>query len=107
MNKVDFTHQLMKAVQQTDEWDRIWKEDPKLQEAKTQLDEALEQVGSQISSGLRDKLWTSIYGLNTASETVWVLSFSLCHAVTLLPHCTVLSGLVGFSLCSAWVSTPI
>ena len=70
---MNFTRQLMKALLQTDEWDRIWKENPKLQEAKVQLDEAMEQVGSQISAELRDSLWTSIYGLNAASETAAIL----------------------------------
>lgn len=73
MSYDNFTHQIMKAIQQTDEWDRVWKEDPKLQEAKVQLDAAMEQIGSQISAELRDSLWASIYGLNAASEAAAIL----------------------------------
>lgn len=83
MNNTDFTHQLMKAIQQTDEWDRIWKEDPKLQEAKAQLDEVMEQVGPQISAELRDSLWTSIYGLTIASETT-AIPYGIRVAIAIL-----------------------
>lgn len=84
MNYNDFTHQLIQAIQQTDEWDRIWKEDPKLQEAKSQLDEVMEQVGSQIPAELRDSLWTSIYRLNTASENASILYGMRANAALLI-----------------------
>ena len=89
--KMSFKHQITKAIMQTDEWDRIWKEDPKLQKAKAQLDEVMEQVGAQISAELRDCLCTSIYGLNAASETAAILygiriAFSLRDAAALPDH---------------------
>jgi len=68
--KSDFTRQLMQAIRQTDEWDRIWKESPELQEAKAQMDTAMEQIGSKE---LRDSLWTALNGLIAATETTSIL----------------------------------
>lgn len=68
MNNNDFPRQLMKAIQQTDEWDRIWKEDPGIQQAKDQLENVMEQVGLKIPGQLLDDLWTAVYSLTSASE---------------------------------------
>ena len=81
---MNFAHQIMKSLQQTDEWDRLWKEDPQLQQAKAQLDETMGQVGSQISAELRDSLWTSIYALNAASENASILYGMRANAALLI-----------------------
>lgn len=69
----NFTRQLMQAIRQTDEWDRIWKESPELQEAKARLDTAMEQVGSQISKELYDNLWSALHVLIATTENTSIL----------------------------------
>lgn len=61
----DFTHQIMKAIQQTDEWDRIWTQDPAIQTARSQLEIVMEPVESKE---LRDSLLDAIFELTTACE---------------------------------------
>lgn len=65
MNNPNFTHQLMKAIQQTDEWDRIWRENPKIQAARSKLETAMEAIESKE---LRDSLSAAISELTTACE---------------------------------------
>ncbi len=66
----NFTRQLMQAIRQTDEWDRIWKESPELQEAKARLDTAMAQISS---AELRDSLWDALNGLIAATENTSIL----------------------------------
>ncbi len=70
MTDSNFTRQLIQAIRQTDEWDRIWRESPELQEAKAQLDAAIEQIGS---AELRDSLWSALNGLIAATENTSIL----------------------------------
>lgn len=40
MKEFDLAYQLMEAIRQTDEWERIWMEYPGVVEAKARLDKA-------------------------------------------------------------------
>lgn len=71
--KSSLTRQLIEAIRQTDEWDRIWKENPELQEAKAQLDTVMEQVAPQISKELHDNLWSALHALIAATENTSIL----------------------------------
>lgn len=64
----EFTFQIMQAFRQTDEWDRLWSEDPGIQQAKAQLEAVMERVGLKIPGQLMDELWSAVYGLSSASE---------------------------------------
>lgn len=68
-----FMYQVMQALRQTDEWDRLWKEDPAIQQAKTQLEAVMERVGLKIPGQLMDDLWDAVYGLSSASENAALL----------------------------------
>ena len=59
----------MKAIQQTDEWDRIWRENPEIQAARSQLVTVMKPVESKE---LRDNLLVAIYELTTACENAAV-----------------------------------
>lgn len=65
----DFTYQLMKAIQQTDEWDRIWRENPEIQAARSQLEAVMEPIDSKE---LRDSLLDAIFELTIACENAAV-----------------------------------
>ena len=69
----EFTFQVMQALRQTDEWDRLWKEDPGIQQAKVQLETVMERVGLKIPGQLADDLWSAVYGLASASENAALL----------------------------------
>lgn len=69
----EFTFQVMQALRQTDEWDRLWKEDPAIQKAKAQLETVMERVGLKIPGQLADELWSAVYGLTSASEDAALL----------------------------------
>lgn len=73
MNDLELTRQVLNSLQQTDEWDRIWKEDPGIQRAKSQLEAVMERVGLKIPSQLADDLWSAVYGLTSASENAALL----------------------------------
>lgn len=64
----ELMYQVMQALRQTDEWDRLWKEDPGIQQAKARLESVMERVGLKIPGQLADDLWSAVYGLTTASE---------------------------------------
>ena len=67
MNYTDLTHQLMKAIQQTDDWDRIWRENPEIQAARSQLETVMEPIEAKE---LRDSLLNAIFELTTVCENV-------------------------------------
>lgn len=69
----ELTFQVMQALRQTDEWDRLWKEDPGIQRAKAQLEDVMERVGLKIPGQLVDDLWSAVYGLTSASEDAALL----------------------------------
>ena len=69
----ELTFQVMQALRQTDEWDRLWKEDPAIQKAKAQLENVMERVGLKIPGQLADDLWSAVYGLTFASENASLL----------------------------------
>ena len=69
----ELTFQVMQALRQTDEWDRLWKEDPAIQKAKAQLESVMERVGLKIPGQLADDLWSAVYGLTFASENASLL----------------------------------
>ena len=62
---MNFTHQIMKAIQQTDEWDRIWRESPEIQAARSQLETAMKPIEPEE---LHDSILDAIFGLTTACE---------------------------------------
>ena len=66
---MNFTQQLIKAIQQTDEWDRIWRENPEIQAARSQLETVMQPVESKE---LRDNLLGAISELTTACENAAV-----------------------------------
>lgn len=57
--------ELIQAIHQTDEWDRIWTQDPAIQEARSHLETVMEAVKSKE---LRDSLLDATSGLTTACE---------------------------------------
>lgn len=59
------TGELVQAIHQTDEWDRIWTQDPAIQEARSKLDAAMELIESKE---LRDSLLDATFALTTACE---------------------------------------
>ena len=63
--KSSLTGELIRAIYQTDEWDRIWTQDPAIREARAQLDTIIEPIESK---DLRDSLWDAIFELTTACE---------------------------------------
>lgn len=65
MKDVDLTRELIQAIHQTDEWDRIWTQDPAIQAARAQLDTIMELIESKE---LRDSLLDAIFELTTACE---------------------------------------
>ena len=70
MNKKDrpsLTSELLRAIHQTDEWDRIWMQDPAIQEARSKLDTIMEPIESKE---LRDSLLDAIFELTTTCENV-------------------------------------
>lgn len=69
----EFTFQVMQALRQTDEWDRLWKEDLGIQQAKVQLEAVMERVSLKIPGQLMDDLWSAVYGLTSASENAALL----------------------------------
>lgn len=73
MNNMELARQLMEAVRQTDEWERIWMEYPGLLEAKAQLDEAVRQVSAYAPEEVMTTLWETMAALNRANETACVL----------------------------------
>lgn len=73
MKDQSFSRQVLQAFRQTDEWDRLWSEDPDIQQAKAQLEAVMERVGLKISGQLMDDLWSAVYGLTSASENASLL----------------------------------
>lgn len=55
----------MQAIHQTDEWDRIWTQDPAIQEARAHLDAVIAPIESKE---LRDSLLDATFALTTACE---------------------------------------
>ena len=69
----ELMYQVMQALRQTDEWDRLWKEDPGIQQAKAQLEAVMERGGLKIPGQLADDLWSAVYDLTSASEDAALL----------------------------------
>lgn len=65
LKDVNLTRELIQAIHQTDEWDRIWTQDPAIQEARTQLDTLMEPIEPKE---LRNSLLDAIFALTTACE---------------------------------------
>lgn len=59
------TCELIQAIHQTDEWDRIWVQDPAIQEARAKLDTLMEPIEPKE---LRDSLLDVVSELTTACE---------------------------------------
>lgn len=59
------TCELIQAIHQTDEWDRIWAQDPAIQEARAKLESVMEPIESKE---LRDSLLDAVSALTTACE---------------------------------------
>ncbi len=72
-NDFDLAYQLMEAIRQTDEWERIWMEYPDVVEAKAKLDAVMERVSARIPGELVDELWEAMGKLDWASECASVL----------------------------------
>lgn len=66
---MDLAYQLMEAIRQTDEWERIWMEYPRVVEAKTRLHEVMEKVPYELV----DELWDAFCNLDWANECACVL----------------------------------
>lgn len=73
MKKFDLAYQLMEAIRQTDEWERIWMEYPGVVEAKAKLDAVMERVSTRIPGELVDELWEAMGKLDWANECASVL----------------------------------
>ena len=69
MNNPNFTHQLMKAIQQTDEWDRIWREHPEIQAARSRLETVMQLVESKE---FYDTILDAVFDLTTVCENTAV-----------------------------------
>ncbi len=83
MNSMDLAYQLMEAIRQTDEWERIWMEYPGVVEAKAKLDAVMEQIDAQIPTELVNELWEAFGELDWANECACVLfGFRLSHSIT-------------------------
>lgn len=63
--KTSLTCELIQAIHQTDEWDRIWTQDPAIQEARAKLELVMEPIESKE---LRDSLLDATFALTTACE---------------------------------------
>lgn len=65
MINTDFTNELMQAIRQTDEWDRIWAQDPAIQTARSKLEAAIAPVESKE---LRDSILDATFELTATCE---------------------------------------
>ena len=63
--KTSLTCELIQAIHQTDEWERIWTQDPAIQEARAKLELVMEPIESKE---LRDSLLDATFALTTACE---------------------------------------
>lgn len=76
---MDLAYQLMEAIRQTDEWERIWMEYPGVVEAKAKLDAVMEKVPYELV----DELWDAFCNLDWANECACVLfGFRLSRSIT-------------------------
>lgn len=66
---MELAYQLMEAIRQTDEWERIWMEYPGVVEAKAKLDAMMEKVPRELA----DELFCAIGGMDYANECACVL----------------------------------
>lgn len=63
--QADLAKELIQAIHQTDEWDRVWVQDPAIRYARAQLDAILDSIEAKE---LCDKLLDAISELTTACE---------------------------------------
>ncbi len=70
---MDLAYQLMEAIRQTDEWERIWMEYPGVVEAKAKLDEVMERIDAKIPTEWVNELWEAFGALDWANECACVL----------------------------------
>lgn len=73
MRELELTRQVLNSLQQTDEWDRIWKEDPWIRVAKERLETVLDQINASVPSERFPELWDAIVELKQASENATIL----------------------------------
>ena len=66
----DLVREIMQAIHQTDEWDRIWKQDLEIQAARSQLEAVMAPIESKE---LRDNLLDASFVLTTACESAAIL----------------------------------
>ena len=64
MKEFELAYQLVRAVMETDEWERIWMEYPGVVEAKARLDAVMEKVPGELANGL----WEAFAELDWANE---------------------------------------
>ena len=64
-NQVDLAKELIQAIHQTDEWDRVWVQDPAIREARAQLDAILDSIEAEE---LCDKLLDATFNLTSVCE---------------------------------------
>lgn len=82
MNKKDqpnLTSELLRAIHQTDEWDRIWMQDPAIREARAQLDAILDSIEPKE---LRDKLLDTTFNLTSVCEETAIRYGARCDPGT-------------------------
>ena len=69
MKEFELAYQLVRAVMETDEWERIWMEYPGVVEAKARLDAVMEKVPGELANGL----WEAFAELDWANECASLL----------------------------------
>lgn len=77
MKDLELTRQLLAGLQQTDEWDRIWKEDPWIRTSKDRLEKVADQIEASVPietfAKLWDELWDTMLELKQANENATIL----------------------------------
>lgn len=77
MKDLELMRQLLDGLQHTDEWNRIWKEDPWIQAAVGRLEDAADQIEASIPietiAKVWDELWDAILELDRANENASIL----------------------------------
>lgn len=81
--KSGLTRELTQAIHQTNEWERIWNQDPEILAARVHLEAVMEPIESKK---LRDNLWDAAFTLTAACENAAIrygarVTLSLLNAV--------------------------
>ncbi len=69
MKDFELAYQLVRAIMETDEWERIWMEYPGVVEAKARLDEVMKKVPAELVN----ELWEAFTELDWANECASLL----------------------------------